>query len=85
MHKRKHDFHLIAWGLLLVLNQALLPSKARLLAQMLQRTAAWCPNPDKVFISPTGQLMDSEAIPSAGPQEDSATPAAQASGQHSQA
>ena len=29
---------------------------------MLQKTSKWCPNPDKVFISPTGQLVGTETV-----------------------
>lgn len=48
---------------------------------MLQKTAAWCPNPDKVFISPSGELVDSTMLPNAEIQQDSATGAAQPPGQ----
>ena len=30
--------------------------------QILQRAAAWCPNAEKVFVSPTGQVVDPAAV-----------------------
>lgn len=30
--------------------------------QMLQKAVAWCPNAEKVFVSPTGRIVDPHAV-----------------------
>ena len=38
-------------------SEAALPA-----VQILQKAAAWCPNAEKVFVSPTGQVVDPEIV-----------------------